>query len=295
MKTGVSGSRAVRWYWIVVGLLMTAAAAALASLLHWGQAIEAAEAVYRTQGAADADCASGARPGSAGRHRLRSPEGVPYVVVTPVNYRPRQAHPLLVVYAPAGFSAGLSERFAGLTHAATTAGYVLAYVASGPPLTPDVVEAMASVPAEVAARWCIAPDRIHATGHSDGGTVSLALAALAAHRGTVDAIAVSGAGWQGTDFIGLDCPPPLPVMILHGADDAHFPGFGRDAARWWSSCNACSGERQADAQGCRRYTGCAAETVYCETPRSHWRWAAAPHQVMDFLARQSGKAPPQPR
>ena len=122
MKTGVSGSRAVRWYWIVVGLLMTAAAAALASLLHWGQAIEAAEAVYRTQGAADADCASGARPGSAGRHRLRSPEGVPYVVVTPVNYRPRQAHPLLVVYAPAGFSAGLSERFAGLTHAATTAG-----------------------------------------------------------------------------------------------------------------------------------------------------------------------------
>lgn len=288
----VSGSRALRTYWIVAGVLMTAIAAVLASLLHWGQAIEAADANYGAAAAAGghAVCASGTRPGSAGRHRLRSRDGVPYVLVTPRNYRPQHGHPLLVVYAPAGFSAGLSERFAGLTHEATTAGYVLAFVASGPPLTPEAVRRMASVPAEVAAQWCIAPGRIYATGHSDGGTVSLALAALEAHRGTVDAIAVSGAGWQITDFIGLDCPPPLPVMILHGADDRHFPGFGRDAAQWWSSCNACSGEREPDAAGCRRYTGCAAETVYCETPRSHWRWAGAPHQVLEFLDRQSSQA-----
>ena len=177
-----SGSRALRTYWIVAGVLMAAIAAVLASLLHWGQAIEAADANYATgAAAADAACATDTRPGSAGRHRLRSRDGVPYVVVTPRNYRPQHGHPLLVVYAPAGFSAGLSERFAGLTHEATTAGYVLAFVASGPLLTPEAVRRMASVPADVAAQWCIAPGRIYATGHSDGGTVSLALAALEAH------------------------------------------------------------------------------------------------------------------
>lgn len=167
----VSGSRALRTYWIVAGLLMTAAGAALASLLHWGQAIEAADAIYGAATGENAVCASSTRTGSAGRHRLRSRDGVPYVVVTPLNYRPQHAHPLLLVYAPAGFSAGLSERFAGLTHEATAAGYVLAFVANGPPLTPDAVKRMASVPAEVEAQWCIAPGRIHATGHSDGGTV----------------------------------------------------------------------------------------------------------------------------
>ena len=121
----VSGSRALRTYWIVAGLLMTAAGAALASLLHWGQAIEAADAIYGAATGENAVCASSTRTGSAGRHRLRSRDGVPYVVVTPLNYRPQHAHPLLLVYAPAGFSAGLSERFAGLTHEATAAGYVL--------------------------------------------------------------------------------------------------------------------------------------------------------------------------
>lgn len=293
----VAGSRALRAYWIVMGLLVVAAAVTFASLLHWGQAIEAADANYDGAGVeADSVCPSGARPGEAGRYALKSRDGVPYTVVTPANYRPQHAHPLLMVYAPAGFGAGLSERFAGLTHEATGAGYVLAFVSSGPPLTPETVKRLAAIPAEAAARWCIAPGRIYATGHSDGGTVSLALAALDGHRGTVDAIAVSGAGWQATDFIGMKCPSPLPVMILHGADDAHFPGFGRDAARWWSSCNACSGERTADSEGCRSYTGCAAETVYCETPRSHWRWAGEPHQVLEFLGRQSAKAQaPQPR
>jgi len=266
---------------------MLAVAMALASLMHWGTAIEAAEAIYAESDDAGTVCMNGAQTGVAGRYPLRSRSGVPYTVVTPVNYRPRHAHPLLVVYAPAGFSAGLSERLAGLTHEATAAGYVLAFVGSGPPLTPETVDRMAAVPAEVAARWCIAAGRIHVTGHSDGGTVSLALAALEAHRGTVDAIAVSGAGWQATDFIGLDCPPALPVMILHGADDSHFPGFGRESARWWSSCNDCRGEQAADASGCRRYIGCAAETVYCETPRSHWRWAGEPRQVLDFLSRQA--------
>lgn len=285
-----SVSRAMRVYWSVAGLLTVAAVITFASLLHWGQAIKAAETNYSARPDSHLVCSKSDAPGTAGRHRMRSTTGVPYTVVTPVNYQPQYAHPLLLVFAPAGFSAGLSERFAGMTQQATARGYVLAFVSSGPPLSIETVKRMAVIPAEIASSWCIAPGRIYASGHSDGGTVSLALAALQAHQGTVDAIAISGAGWQSGDFLGMTCPKPLPVIIMHGAKDRHFPGFGRDAAHWWSSCNACAGEEAVDALGCRRYTGCAAETIYCETPRSHWRWAGDVHQALEFLSRQAARS-----
>jgi polyhydroxybutyrate depolymerase len=73
-------------------------------------------------------------------------------------------------------------------------------------------------------------------------------------------------------------------MILHGAKDRHFPRFGREAAAWWARCNACTGSGTPDARGCRSHTGCAAQTVYCETPdRGHWRWAGDAPQMLDFL------------
>lgn len=276
-------SKLLRAYWIAAGVVSLAAGIAIASVLYWGEAIEAADARYAELPRA-APCTMTGEPGGAGRHRLRSAQGVPYHVVTPRNYDAMRAHPLLVVYAPATFSAGLSERLAGLTHQATARGMVLAYVSSGPKLREETLRPLAKIPAEVRARWCIDPDRIYATGHSDGGTVSLALGALAEFRGSVNAIVVSGAGWQGSDFIGQECPPPLPVLIAHGSDDTHFPGFGRDSARWWSACNACNDAAPApDTQGCVHYHGCAAQTVYCETPRSHWRWAADAPTVLDFL------------
>lgn len=279
-------STLLRAYWIAAGLLSFAAAVAIASLMHWGEAIEAADARYAELPRAG-HCTVSGDAGGAGRHRLRSGQGVPYIVVTPRNYDATRAHPLLLVYAPATFSAGLSERFAGLTHEATAGGMVLAYVSSGPKLRTETLRPLAQIPSEVRARWCIDPDRVYATGHSDGGTVALALGALEEFQGTVDAIVVSGAGWQGSDFIGMKCPAPLPVMILHGADDTHFPGFGRDSARWWASCNACNDAAPApDAQVCVRYRGCAADTVYCETPRRHWRWAADAPAVVDFLDRR---------
>lgn len=280
-------STLLRAYWIAAGVVSLAAGIAIASRLHWGEAIEAADARY-AELPRTGHCTVNADAGGAGRHRLRSKQGVPYIVVTPRNYDATRAHPLLLVYAPATFSAGLSERFAGLTHAATSQGYVLAYVSSGPKLRAETLRPLAQIPAEVRARWCIDPDRVYATGHSDGGTMALALGVLKEFQGTVDAIVVSGAGWQGSDFIGRDCPQPLPVMILHGAYDVHFPGFGRDSARWWAACNACDEAALApDAQGCVRYRSCAEPTVYCETPRSHWRWAGDPPEVIDFLDRRS--------
>lgn len=273
-----------RIYWLVVFLLVAAAVIAVVSLLHWGAPIEAADARYADRADAGGTCALGPRDGAAGRHSRRSQDGVPYVVVTPRNYRPGQAHPLLMVYAPAGFGAGLSERYAGLTQVATGAGFVVSFVGSLQ-LGPAAVDKLAGVPAEVIAGWCVDPERVYASGHSDGGSVAVALAALPKHQGMLRAIVASGVGWQAADFAGIKCPAPLPVAILHGADDTHFPGFGREVAAWWSACNGCTGQGRVGPDSCRTYEGCAAETVYCEPDRSHWRWAGDPQDVMSFFQR----------
>lgn len=280
----VSMSRAERIYWSVALLLGACATAFVLSLMHGGEAIEATEARYTKSAEAAAACAQGPRAGEGGRFERRSAAGVPYVVVTPRNYRPSHAHPLLMVYAPASFSAGISERYAGLTRLATAAGFVVSYVGSLQ-LSLPVVEKLSAVPAEIVADWCIDPAQVYSTGHSDGGTVSVALSALPQYQGRFAGIVASGVGWNEQDFAGVECPAPMPVAILHGADDSHFPGFGRAAADWWSACNQCTGQGSIGPGACRSYTGCAAETVYCEPDRSHWRWAGDPPQVMQLFER----------
>ncbi|MGQ0501863.1 MAG: alpha/beta hydrolase family esterase [Panacagrimonas sp.] len=278
-----------RVFWSV-GLLLAAGAVAFAvNLMHWGDANEAADARYASAAGASAECALGAREGRAGRFERRTPGGVPYTVVTPRNYQPGHVHPLLMVFAPASFSAGLTERYAGLTQLATQAGFVVAYAGSLQ-LSLPAVEKLSAVPAEVVAGWCIDPARVFSTGHSDGGTVTIALSALPQYQGRFAGIVASGVGWNQQDFADVKCPAPLPVTILHGAGDTHFPGFGRDAAQWWAACNRCTGQGAVGADACRSYTGCAAETVYCEPDRSHWHWAGDPEQVMAILERWA-KAP----
>lgn len=275
-----------RVFWTVGLLLGTSAAVFAVSLMHWGAAIEAANAHY-----AEADtggtCAQGARTGQVGRFERRTPGGVSYTVVTPSNYRPDHSHPLLMVFAPASFSAGLTERYAGLTQGATQAGFIVAYVGSLQ-LSLPAVEKLSAVPAEVVSAWCIDPARVFSTGHSDGGTVTVALTALPQYQGRFAGIVASGVGWNKQDFADVKCPAPLPVTILHGADDTHFPGFGREAAQWWAACNQCTGQEGVGADSCSRYTGCAAETVYCEPDRSHWHWAGDPAQVMAYFERWAG-------
>lgn len=286
-----SMSRAERIFWSVALLLGAAAAAFALSLMHGGAALEAGDAHYAESLGAEAGCAQGTRTGQGGRFERRSAAGVSYVVITPRNYRPNHSHPLLMVYAPASFGAGLSERYAGLTQLATSAGFIVSYVGSLR-LSLPVVEKLSAVPTEILAGWCIDPARVFSTGHSDGGTVSVALAALPQYRGRFAGIVASGVGWNKEDFATVKCPAPLPVAILHGADDSHFPGFGRAAAAWWSACNQCTGEGSVGPDACRSYTGCAMETVYCEPDRSHWHWAGDPPQIMQFFERWAKRSAP---
>lgn len=210
--------------------------------------------------------------------------GFSYMVKAPANYRPERRHPLLVVYAPAGASAEDTERYVKLTPPATRQGVIVAYV-DHRPLSPRSAKAMSNVPGHVAKRWCIDERRVYFAGHSDGGTVSTAIALLPETRGMATAIAVSGAGMRRSDAEELGCPKPLPVMLMHGARDKHFPGWGGEMAAWWAHCNRCETAAAPDADGCVSFQGCApdAPVVYCEGPQTHEQWPGRQDRIIKFL------------
>lgn len=218
-----------------------------------------------------------------GGWRVRD-EGLSYMVKVPANYRSEKRHPLLVVYAPAGASAEDTERYVRLTPVATRQGAVVAYV-DHRPVGPRSVKALSAVAGHVARRWCVDETRVYFAGHSDGGTVATALALLPETRGMAAAIAVSGAGMRRADAEALGCPKPLPVMLMHGARDRHFPGWGAEMAAWWAECNRCETKTEPDATGCVSFQGCAPEApvVYCEGPQTHTQWPGRQDRIMEFL------------
>lgn len=245
--------------------------------------IELGAAAYRD--AMASTCAAHEQRGQGGVHDLEKTEGgIRYSVRTPSNYDPSVAHPLLVVYAAAGQSRVASERFTGLTRSATAAGFIIAY-ADHRRLSLSVLDDLATIPGAVAKKWCVDPDRVFLTGHSDGGTAAAAMA-LRPDDGLEPAgIAASAAGIRGADLDAYQCPENLKVMILHSRDDERFPGFGADAARWWARCHQCDTRNAAlDAAGCLDYRGCAGGDVrYCAGSGAHRRWPAMNGAILDFF------------
>src|SRR5262249_31002865 len=139
-------------------------------------------------------CDSGARLGPAGESASEeTPAGTRFAVKTPTNYDPTQAHPLIVVFAPHGVNRFLSERFVGLTRAATGRGFLIAF-ADSRPLDAKTLADLARIPALVAGRWCVDEHRVFFTGHSDGGTVATAVTVLRQSIAPA-AIAPSAAGF----------------------------------------------------------------------------------------------------
>jgi polyhydroxybutyrate depolymerase len=190
-----------------------------------------------------------------------------------------------VVYAPRGIGRSLLERFAGLTRLATGAGFVVAY-ADSVPLSIEVLADLATIPERIVQKWCIDENRVFLAGHSDGGTASSAIAMRRLGSIAPAAIAPSGAGIRGADLLSESCPPPLSVRISHGANDRLFPGFGREAARWWAQCNRCAPDPSSpDAEGCVEYPGCegGVRTLYCEHPGGHLAWAERPQSLIEFF------------
>lgn len=231
-------------------------------------------------------CPLGERSGHGGMSNDEQTEhGIKYTVRTPANYNPKILHPLLMVYAPAGASRFHSERFTNLTFEATRAGFVVAY-ADSLRLSLEAIPELGTIPQLIAKKWCVDEQRVYLTGHSDGGTVALALALLDETRHIPAAVAPSAAGFRQADLETFSCPETLPALIMHSANDHLFPGHGADMATWLASCNECQpGSIDKDENGCMAYSGCTAnsKTVYCEGTGAHRQWPALNTILLSFF------------
>jgi len=112
---------------------------------------------------------------------------------------------------------------------------------------------------------CVDRRRVFATGMSNGGFFANLLGCELADR--IAAVApVAGALPLG------NCAParPVPVLLIHGrADKVVAPAMVRGARDWWVRADSCGDRIEHD--GCERFTGCAADVVYCEGAQAH-RW-----------------------
>ena len=239
-------------------------------------------------------CAPGARAGATGKtDELLTERGIRYSVRTPLNYDNRIAHPLMMVFSPGDRSGLGTEWFTGLTTEATRQGFVVVYADNRPrrlpamnrPLAKEWILELGTVPALVASQWCIDPDRVFLTGHSNGGTISTALALLEESPLTPAAIAPSAAGFRGEDLTPFACPAPLPVLVMHSRNDKLFPGYGAETIQWWKQCNQCSDNAQALGAGCTAFPECKnnVSTVYCEGERRHTVWPERNDRIISFF------------
>ncbi len=274
-------SRLALGYWLAVAALGAGLFGLYFAYGYRGDHLRAASFAY-PQGQGVALCGAG-RGAPADHSPRKTAAGIRFNVTTPANYRPDFAHPLLVVWAPSGLNEWLSERFTGLTGPATASGFVVVHARSVP-LGRKALQALAEVPGAVLAEWCIDPRRIAYTGHSDGGTVSNALAVLPDIGVRPTAIAPSAMGMQAVDMGEFACPAPLPVMLMHNRDDGHFPDYGVGVAAWWAACNGCAATRAAsDHPGCEAFVGCTAPTLLCRAAGNHAHWPGFEHDLLRFL------------
>ena len=217
-----------------------------------------------------------------------------FTVVAPRNYDPKRRHPLIVVYAPAGIGRFEVERVTSFTQPATRAGFIVAY-ADHPPLAIETTRDLGTIASIIASKWCVDESRVFYSGHSDGGTVSNALAALPDTRGRAAGIAPSAAGMTRQDLEAYGCPAPLGAMVLHSTRDKLFPGWGAQVARWWAQCNRCDLDRTlSQPNGCVAYQGCdpRGPTAYCESDGTHSKWPEQSQAIVDFFQAIPRKAGP---
>jgi polyhydroxybutyrate depolymerase len=231
-------------------------------------------------------CDPRTKPGSAGSNdNEKTSMGIRYMVKTPVNYNSSIAHPLLMVYAPAGKTRYASEDFVHLTQDATAAGFIVAYT-DHLKMTPETIEELGEIPRLIEMKWCVDKKRVFLTGHSDGGTTAMGIAFMKSTKHIPAAIAPSAVGIRGEDLQEYRCPNPLPVMIMHSSHDTLFPGYGRETIQWWAACNGCGAAAPVkDADGCVTYRSCKDDvtTRYCEGTGTHSEWPEQNKAMIDFF------------
>ena len=235
--------------------------------------------------------------------RSKAPGTLDFILRAPQNFDPLVRHPLVVVFPPAGHNSQRSELFSDFTTAATSRGFIVLYLGHQG-LNQNQIERLGTLVSEVSNAWCVDKQRVFFTGHSDGGTVAHVLAqhdwrqhsesqqpkneSQNQHETVIRPakIAPSAAGIRADDLNTMGCRYQTPVMIMHGAADKLFPGFGQSAKNWWLECNQCKDIVTQVNNECEIYSDCANnnEVIYCESAGGHRRWDQSREDIIGFFA-----------
>jgi len=162
------------------------------------------------------------------------------------------AAPLVLNFHGLGSNASAQEAYADMVRKATTEGF-LAAAGQGvgnswnagevccPPANAqgvDDVQFVRDMVARIAAEYCVDPERIYATGMSNGGFLSNRLACEAS-----DLIAAIAPVASVLGLVGCAPERPVPILMFNGTDDALVPYAGaRNAFARWQDLNGCAGE-----------------------------------------------------
>ena len=114
----------------------------------------------------------------------------------------------------------------------------------------------------------------------------MALAFMSGTKHIPTAIAPSAAGMNYESLYNRPCPDPIPVMVMHSANDQLFPKYGKDSVSWWANCNGCepNANNKLD-NGCIAYSGCTSgvKTWYCEGTGRHSKWPGRSADIIEFF------------
>jgi polyhydroxybutyrate depolymerase len=190
-----------------------------------------------------------------------------YRLHVPVTYRPDRLAPLVVNYHGYDRSALDQETYSNLVPLSEREGFVLATPeGGGSPRAWDIVGVYAengiddvaftvSLLNSVAGELCIDPQRIYATGISNGGEMASQVACYLS-AGFAAVAPVAGVVYQ------EDCAgDPVPIVSFHGTLDENVPfDEARPAMAEWAGHNGCTGdlvvEQVTDRVSRESYAGC---------------------------------------
>jgi len=154
-----------------------------------------------------------------------------YILHVPPAYQPEKTMALVLGFHGAGSNSGQFERYSGFSSVADREGFIVVYpqalgghptwnTTTGPnnadlQFVRDLIDDLES-------RCNIDPNRIYASGHSNGGGMANRLACDLADR--IVAIGPVSGAYQGSE----ECSPSRPVAVLgiHGTDDPIIPYNG---------------------------------------------------------------------
>ena len=244
-----------------------------------GQTAEPAADAAVVQDRGSAGCGSFAPTGSSSSRLVSDGIERGFRLHIPEAYAPSTPAPLVLNFHGLGSNAVQQELYSGLIGKSDDAGFILAtpegsgspqrwYFIDLPGAEVDDFAFLRALIGHLSDTLCIDRSRIYATGMSNGGFMS---AALACEMSDTFAAVAPVAGF--TYLPSCDGKPPVPIIVFHGTDDAVVPFAGgnigllpaalpgvRETAARWAQHNGCGPmpdtERIASDVALERYAGC---------------------------------------